>query len=162
MKSKRTKKKIAKPLPKKIRDELILSCVLKCYSTLSIGKSKRLKDQYKTMITFYHERPPNHPSQIKLLCDASYIYRRLFSTSTSIATQKTDTTSSVSFITLKTEFTQDKNRIYNSAIDLNSLDAEKKLKINPQLIYGRQLHETAKRGINSIKRHPRSQLKHGI
>ena len=67
-KIKRTKKKVVKPLPKKIRDELILCCALKGYNTLAVGKSKRLKDQYKTMATFYHGRQPNHPSQIKLLC----------------------------------------------------------------------------------------------
>ena len=104
-KIKRTKKKVVKPLPKKIRNELTLCCALKGYNTLAICKSQRLKDQYKTMATFYHGRQPNHPSQIKLLCAASYTYRRLFNTTTSIALKKIDTTSSISPITLKTELT---------------------------------------------------------
>ena len=86
--SKRPKKKVAKALPKKIRDELILCCALRGYNTLALGNGKRIKDQYKEMATFYHGRSPNHPSQIKLLCSASYTYRRLFDTTSSIATKK--------------------------------------------------------------------------
>eukprot|EP00548_Thalassiothrix_antarctica_P015743 CAMPEP_0194166986 /NCGR_PEP_ID=MMETSP0154-20130528/2433_1 /TAXON_ID=1049557 /ORGANISM="Thalassiothrix antarctica, Strain L6-D1" /LENGTH=427 /DNA_ID=CAMNT_0038877803 /DNA_START=367 /DNA_END=1647 /DNA_ORIENTATION=- len=104
------------------------------------------------MATFYHGREPNHPSQIKLLCSASYTYRRLFDTTSSIATKKTDTTSSVSSITLKTELSRDKNRIYHTEIDINSLDLEKKFMTTAQLISGRQLLETAKRGIKSYKK----------
>ena len=111
-----------------------------------------LKDQYKTIVTFYHGRKPTHPSQIKLLCSASYTYRRLFDTTSSVATKKNDNPSSVSSITLKTELSRDKNRIYHSETDINSLDLEKKFRTNPQLISGRQLHDTAKRGIKSYKK----------
>ena len=34
--TKKVKKKVVKPLPKKIRDELILSCALKVYSSLAM------------------------------------------------------------------------------------------------------------------------------
>lgn len=70
------KKQVVISLPKKICNDIILPCALKFDSTLSRGKSKRLKDQYKTIPKFYHRRPSNDPSQIKLLCDASYTYMR--------------------------------------------------------------------------------------
>ena len=150
--TKKVKKKVVKPLPKKIRDELILSCALKGYSSLAIGKSIRLKDQYKIMSKFYHGRHPDNPSQIKLLCDASYTYRRLFETTTTMATRKSDNPSSISSQTLKRKITRDNNRTYKNGIDINSLDLEKKFKSNPQLVSGRQLYDTAKRGLKSYKK----------
>jgi len=66
--------------------------------------------------------------------------------------QKQATPSSVSSTTLKTGLSRDNNRIYHTETDINSLDLEKKFRTNPQLISGRQLLETAKRGIKSYKK----------
>ena len=54
MKTKRAKKKVVKPLPKKIRNELMLCCAMKAYDTLAVGKPKRVNDQRKAMSTFFH------------------------------------------------------------------------------------------------------------
>ena len=66
--------------------------------------------------------------------------------------QKKDTPASVSSTTLKTGLSRDNNRIYHTEIDINYLDLEKKFRTNPQLITGRQLLDTAKRGIKSYKK----------
>ena len=125
IKTKRAKKKVVKPSPKKIRNELTLCCALKACDTLALGKPKKIKEQCKTMATFCHGHQPNHPSQIKLLCSASCARKRLFDVTSSVATKNNSNPSSVSSIALKTELSRDKNRTYHSETGVNSLYLEK-------------------------------------
>ena len=104
----------------------MLCYAMKAHNTLSLGKPKRVKDQYKGMATFFHGNPPNHPSQIKLLCSVSCARKRIFDKTSSIATKKKDNPSSASSITLKNELSRDKKRTHHSETDVNSLDLEKK------------------------------------
>ena len=53
IKRKKSKKKAVKPLPKKIRNELMSCCAMKACDTLALGKSKRVKDQHKDMAIFF-------------------------------------------------------------------------------------------------------------
>ena len=126
-KKKRTpKKKVVKPLPKVIRDKIPMCCALRAFSKLKCGNAKRLKDQYNDMSTFYHGKKPNQPSQIALLCNASYSYRALFDTTMSVATKKSDDMDSISTSILKKSLTRDNHRDYHSGTDISSLDLEKK------------------------------------
>ena len=83
-KKRAAKKKVVKPLPKLIRDEIRMCCALRAFSTLKCGNAKRLKDQYNDMASFYHGKKPNNPSQISLLCNASYSYQALFDSTVSV------------------------------------------------------------------------------
>ena len=104
------------------------------------------------MTTFHHGRRLNHPSQIKLSRSASRARRRLFDATSSVAAKKKDNASSASSITLKTELSREKSRTHHSETDINSLDLDKKIRTNPQLISGRQSLDAAKRGMNSHKK----------
>ena len=126
-KKRAAKKKVVKPLPKLIRDEIRMCCALRAFSTLKCGNAKRLKDQYVDMASFYHGKKPNNPSQISLLCNASYSYRALFDTTISVATKKTDDSTSISVSTLKKSLTRDNYRDYYSGTDINVFDLEKKI-----------------------------------
>ena len=88
---------------KKIRNELMSCCAMKSCNTLALGKPKRVKDQHKAMVTFFHAHPPNRPSQIKLLCSASHAHKWILDKTSSVATKKKDNPSYVSSIALKTE-----------------------------------------------------------
>ena len=84
------KKKAPRPLPKAIRDELRMTCVLKGYSAIKCGGGKTLSRQYSDIAKIFHGKQPNHPSQISLLCNASYSYRALFDTLYHLSTKKDD------------------------------------------------------------------------
>ena len=122
-----------------------MCCALNGFSTLKCGNTKQMKDQHVDMSSFYHGVKPNYPSQISLLCNASYSYRALFDSTFSVATQKSDDSTSTSISTLKKSLTRDKYRDYYSGTDINVDDMEKKNRTTPQLISGRQLHDVAKR-----------------
>merc|ERR1719246_340874 len=88
-------------VPKGIRDELRMACALKAFSKIKCGEGKRISQQQAEMEMFYHGRPPNHPSQIKLLAEASYSYRDLYDVDTTIALKKSDNQNSTTHYTLK-------------------------------------------------------------
>ena len=66
------------PLPRYIREELRMTCALKGYSSLKVGKSRRLPEQYEYMNKFYHGKVPSHPPQIKLLAEGHLNYKDLY------------------------------------------------------------------------------------
>ena len=66
------------PLPKSICDKLRLTCVLKGFSDMKCGKQRPLHDQHEKLARFFHGKPPNHPSQIKMLSEVNISYRELF------------------------------------------------------------------------------------
>lgn len=74
------------------------------------------------MAVFYQGKKPNNPSQISMLCNASYTYQVLFDTSVSMDTKKTDNVNTLLVSTLKKSLTKD----YYSGTDINVLDLEEK------------------------------------
>ena len=55
-----------------------MTCAMKVYSQLKIGKVKQLPDQYASMDKFYHGKEPTHPAQIKLFAEAHIRYQGLY------------------------------------------------------------------------------------
>ena len=125
-KHRRTKQRKIIPLPKNIRDELRLTCVLKGFSIIKCGAGKRLSKQQAELSEFFHGKAPHRPSQIKLLSDASLCYRDLYEKVTNIATKKNDDLDSIVNYKLKDSLTLDLNRQYYSRGDITALDLEKK------------------------------------
>ena len=110
------------PLPKHIRDELRLTCALKAYSELKIGKSMRLPDQYAAMDTFFHGNTPPHPPQIKLLSEAHMNYSALYeevnvTVKTKKVSSKASKRTSLSF-KLKDMVSNDSSRVFYSGTDI--------------------------------------------
>ena len=99
---KKTKKGKTLPLPKSIRDKLRMTCALRGYSDMKCGKSKKLNDQYDDMYTFFHGKPPDHPSQIHLLANANIIYKDLYESVDGTSTKKSNEQKDVTTYYLKT------------------------------------------------------------
>ena len=127
------KKALASPkdLQKEIRDELRMSAALRCYSIMRSGNAKSLQMQYETMSNLFHGDEPSIASNIKMLCDGSYIYRDLFDLeeSTDAITSKSSqstVTSQVPKLTLKPNLSRDKSCIYFAGKHILRSDLEKK------------------------------------
>ena len=97
-------------LPNNIRDELRLTCCLKGYSAIKCGGGKTLPKQEAEIYNFVHGKALNHPSQIKLLSDASYSHRKLFNGESRPATQKNDNHTTVYKYSLIPELSLDMSR----------------------------------------------------
>ena len=65
-------------LPKIISNDLRMTCILQVYSHLVTGHDKSKQQQHDEMFSFYHDRQPNCPIQIKMLCMGSLEYRDLY------------------------------------------------------------------------------------
>ena len=148
----KVKTKKPNPLPKNIRDEIRMSCVLKGFSKMKCGQAKRLVDQYDEMQQFYHGYEPSHPSQIKLLSEAHINYRDMYDEITVPSIQKSDNINSTHKYRLKKILTQDLSRDYYSGHDIRSDDLEKKNRTGSPLITGRNLHAMAIRGVKCYKK----------
>ena len=146
----KTKKPIA--LPKLIRDELRMSCVLKGFSKMKCGQAKRLSDQYVEMQGFYHGIEPSHPSQIKLLSDNHINYRDMYDEITVTSTHKSDNINSTHKYRLKKLLTQDLSRNYYSGHDIRSDDLDYKNRTGSPLITGRNLVAMAVKGVKCYKK----------
>lgn len=111
-------------LPKVISDELRMSCALKVFLYITFSKGKTVAMQQSTIAKFYHGHPPHCPSQINLLASASYSYRGLYESDTTIATKK-DSINTVTQSVLKSSVILEYNHIFRSGIDITSIDLEK-------------------------------------
>ena len=149
--TKKSRKLKIVPLPKGIRDELRMTCALKGYSAIKCGGGKKLTQQYSNIEKNYHGKEPNHPSQIKLLSEASLSYSCLYDTVSHSATKKKDDKNTITRYKLKQSLTLDSDRTYYSGKDIRSLDLEKKNRSSGQLIGGRALIEMAKKGVKNYR-----------
>jgi len=156
MSGKKKKAKVKKVVPvglsKFIRDELRMTCVLKGFSHIKCGVGKKLKTQEIELGRFFHGHAPNHPSQIKLLADASYNYRDLYDEERLISTKKTNNKQDIIQYTLKSCYTRGSTVRLRSGIDITHIDLEKRLRTSDQLIAGRTLIEMARNGVKHYKK----------
>ena len=68
-----------------------MACALKAYSHLKQGKGKTIMQQHAIMFAYFHGKPPNRPSQIKLLAEGSTgQHRELCESVQNAATSKKD------------------------------------------------------------------------
>ena len=147
------KKVLAPPkdLQKEIRDELRMTAAMRCYSIMRSGNAKSLQMQYETMSNLFHGDEPSIVSNIKMLCNGSYVYREIFDLEevTEAITSKASQTTSLSQqpkMTLKLNLSRDKSRMYYANKDILRSDLEKKSRNGKQLVSGRSILEMAKKG----------------
>ena len=139
-------------LPKHIRNELRMTCAMRGFSKLKTGSKKHLKDQRDTMFKFYHGRPPNHPSQIKLLSEGRLAYSELYDEVLIPSTNKNESSEPVKRLRLKHILTRDDTRNYYSGTDIRANDLEKKNLTGNILIGARNIHDLAIKGAREYKK----------
>ena len=126
----KTKKKGYEKLPFVIRGELRMACALKAYSHLKQGKGKTIMQQYDSMFAYYHGKPPNRPSQIKLLAEGSTgQYRELYESVQIAATSKKADIGSTTELILKQTLHRDTLRTFRAGKEINYLDLKKRLSV---------------------------------
>ena len=116
------------------------------YSKLKTGPKRNVKDQREKMAQFYHGRPPNHPSQIKLLSEGRLAYSDLYDEVQIPTTSKNDKDGTIKCLRLKRILSRDKCRIYYSGVDIRADDLEKKNLTGNVLIGARNIHDLAIKG----------------
>jgi len=104
------------------------------------------------MANWFHGKPTNHPSQIKLLSEGNLNYKKLFDEVQAGATNKNASISSITKYKLKDDLTRDIRRIYYTGIDIKYHDLEKQFRAGRQILSGRSLVDMAVRGIKTIKK----------
>ena len=139
-------------LPPMIRRELRTACAMRGLSKLKSGNKKKYKDQYEYMTRFFHGRPPNNPSQIKLLAEGRLAYSDLYEEVDYTAKKKDANASTVKKLRLKHTITRDSTRNYYSGIDITDIDLEKKNLTGSVLISGRNLLDLAIKGAREYKK----------
>jgi hypothetical protein len=88
-------------VPKRIHDELRMTIALKVYSSIREGSRKTLKQQMDLLYQFFHGQEPTHPSQLKMLCNGSYLYSDVYKSSSKVVTTKSSTANDTSLLVLK-------------------------------------------------------------
>ena len=127
-------------------------CAIRGLSSIQDGASKKLITQYDEMEQFFHGKEPSHPSQVRLLSEASSPYHLLFDEVHSVATKKNASVSNTTRFVLKDILSLDSSRKYFSNESINYLDLEKKNRTGSLLITGRHLYDMAKRGMKNYRK----------
>ena len=146
---------VQKELQKELRDELRTTAAMCCYSLMRSGKAKSVTAQYEYMSSLYHGEEPSIPSNIKMLCDGSYIYKDLYDVvdSDSITSKSDDAVAgSRDIFSLKSSLTRDDSRTYYTNRDILVADLEKKGRNGQQLVSGRNLLDIAKKGTANYRK----------
>ena len=82
--------------------------------------------QYDSMFAYYHGKPPNRPSQIKLLAEGSTgQYRKLYESVQNAATSKKDDSVTTTELHLKKTLHRDPVRTFRAGKEINYLNLEK-------------------------------------
>ena len=116
-------------LPKCIRDELRMTVALRCFSVLREGNGKKLTELYSAMFDAYHGNESlSIASNLKLLCNASYVFKHLFDDKVQNNTSKNTSSSSGDIISyvLKPNLARGSNQSFTAGIDITTDDLEKK------------------------------------
>ena len=130
-----------------------MACALKAYSHLKQGKGKTIMQQYDSMFAYYHGKPPNRPSQIKLLAEGSTgQYRELYESVQIAATSKKADIGSTTELILKQTLHRDTLRTFRAGKEINYLDLEKKAISGNLLVTGRTLLAMAKKGAKYFRK----------
>lgn len=148
------KKKAPKPIPNNISTELKMTVALKGFSDMKLGPPKQLADQYAFLSRFYHNgKPPNYPSQIKLLAKAKSFYPDLYKEIQVPSTNKKGKVKAVVRYKLKQTVSHDLHREYYTGASILFDELEKKNKMGKIFIGGRNIHGMATRGVRIYKKH---------
>ena len=149
----------SKDLCKELREELRMTVAMRCYSVLRSGNAKSLNQQYSTMSKLFHGQEPATPSNLKLLCNAAYVYKDLYDvfdestvvTSTTMENVDSIIANSQKYV-LKSSLSRDGSRNYFAGIDIVATDLEKKSRNSAILSSGRTLLDLGKKGIANYRK----------
>ena len=132
-----------------------MTAALRCFSVLREGNGKKLNEQYNAMFQLYHgHESQSIPGNLKLLCDASYCFKNIYDAKTKPTTDKNCSSNSegTTKYVLKSILARGMKRSFVAGDDISVTDLEKKSRSSPELIVGRALLETAKRGIKHYRK----------
>ena len=149
----------SKDICKELREELRMTVAMRCYSVLRSGNAKSLNQQYSTMSKLFHGQEPATPSNLKLLCNAAYVYKDLYDvfdestvvTSTTMENVDSIIANSQKYV-LKSSLSRDGSRNYFAGIDIVATDLEKKSRNSAILSSGRTLLDLGKKGIANYRK----------
>ena len=116
-------------LLKEIRDELRMTAAMRCYSILRTSGSKSLTAQYDYMSSLFHGDDPSIPSNIKLLCEGSYVYKDLYDIvedDAVVSRSSIQNTECRSSLSLKVSLSRNKSRVFFAGKHIVRSDMEKK------------------------------------
>ena len=114
---------------KEVRDELRMTAAMRCYSLLRSGGSKSLNSQYDYMSSLYHGDEPSIPSNIKMLCDGSFVYKELYDIAGDeavVSKSSSDDSDSRTNLSLKVSLSRNKSRMFFVGTDILRSNLEKK------------------------------------
>ena len=114
--------------PKPICGELRMTCALRVYSAMHIGKGKSLIQQCDFLNTFYHGDSNKSPSQIKMLAEGIAPYSDLCSSrTTNIITKKKSMSSNTNRtrLYLKDSLSREPYRSFYTGNEITCNDLEK-------------------------------------
>ena len=140
---------------KEVRDELRMTAAMRCYSLLRSGGSKSLNSQYDYMSSLYHGDEPSIPSNIKMLCDGSFVYKELYDIAGDeavVSKSSCDDSDSRTNLSLKVSLSRNKSRMFFVGTDILRSNLEKKGRNGQQLVSGRNLLDMAKRGTANYRK----------
>ena len=140
---------------KEVRDELRMTAAMRCYSLLRSGGSKSLNSQYDYMSSLYHGDEPSIPSNIKMLCDGSFVYKELYDIAGDeavVSKSSSDDSDSRTNLSLKVSLSRNKSRMFFVGTDILRSNLEKKGRNGQQLVSGRNLLDMAKRGTANYRK----------
>ena len=142
-------------LLKEIRDELRMTAAMRCYSILRTSGSKSLTAQYDYMSSLFHGDEPSIPSNIKLLCEGSYVYKDLYDIvedEAVVSRSSIQNTECRSSLSLKVSLSCNKSRVFFAGKHIVISDMEKKGRNGQQLVSGRNIYDMAKRGTANYRK----------
>ena len=120
-------------LPKTIRDELRMTCVLRGLSAMRQEGQKTQVKQNDFMYDFFHGIEGKRPSQIKMVAEGTSVYKDLYETTVKPVVNKKykkvmkQGASSVKRKRLKSVLTRQERMHYYSGYDITHTDLEKKI-----------------------------------
>jgi hypothetical protein len=143
-------------MPKAIRDELRMTCVLRGFSLMRQGFEQTGAVQADTMNDFFHGVNGQRPSQIKMLAEGTSVYKDLYdvTTHTIVSRNKKKGSKSVSATRyrLKSELSRREEGYYTEReITYGDLRKKNRLRGN-ELSNGRSLVELARKGARSFRK----------
>ena len=127
-----------------------MTVALRCYSVLREGTGKKISELYSSIFDTYHSNESlSIVSNLKLLCNGSYVFKHLFDYKVQNNTNKNSSSACydvISYVLLKVKLACGSNQSFTAGIDNTTDDLEKKNWSSPQLMSGRQLLDMAKLG----------------
>ena len=142
-------------LPKRIRDELRVTCALQGLAHMNEGNGMTVLKQYDAMFDYYQGKELSEVSQIKCLCKGIGCFSDLYYEKAMLVTNK-KTKTKRSVLHLKESLLLDNSRGYIVGRDIKAEDLERKFSSSSlktlKLVTRRQLHTYAKNAMANYQK----------